>query len=92
MQTGETFDDMRCTCGPGKLLAIQFRPMPSERVQRKVDTFLDEAESALARNEWRVARERARAALALDPANDDAKHYLESAERGESQPASPTSA
>ncbi len=56
--------------------------MPSERVQRRVERFLDESEEALSRNDWDLASARARAVLAIDPQNSDARLYLESAERG----------
>ncbi len=55
--------------------------MPSERVQRQIDRFLDEAEAAMARSDWPLARDRAANALALDPANADARHYLDASER-----------
>jgi serine/threonine protein kinase len=48
-------------------------------------TFGDEAEGALARNEWQTALERSRAALALDRDNADARHYLEAAKYGLTQ-------
>ena len=56
--------------------------MPSERVQRKIDSLLDEAEAAITRKEWKVVRDRAEAALALDRENADATHYLEAAQFG----------
>jgi hypothetical protein len=34
-------------------------PMPSERVQRQIDRFLDEAEAAAAESEWARVRDRA---------------------------------
>jgi hypothetical protein len=43
--------------------------MPTERVQRQIDRLLDEAEEAVRRNEWLIARQRAQAALDLDPDN-----------------------
>jgi len=46
--------------------------MPSERVQRQIDRFLDEAEAAMARSDWTTVRDRAKNALALDPENADA--------------------
>jgi serine/threonine protein kinase/tetratricopeptide (TPR) repeat protein len=59
--------------------------MPSERIQRKIDSLLDEAESALTRNDWQAAIERAKAVLALDPDNEDARGYREAAQRGASE-------
>lgn len=51
-------------------------------VQRKVDAFFDEAEAALARNDWTTALGRARAVLAIGPQNPDARIYFDAAERG----------
>jgi predicted ATPase len=56
--------------------------MPSERVRKRIEALLDEADAALARNDWRAALERAKAALAHDPENTDAAHYRDAAERG----------
>ena len=56
--------------------------MPSERVQKRIDQFLDEAEEALGRNAWELAEQRAQALLSLDPDNGDAATYLEGAVRG----------
>jgi hypothetical protein len=56
--------------------------MPSERIQRQIDRLLDEADEAALRLEWSVVRDRARAALAYDPENGDARDYLATAERG----------
>ncbi len=50
--------------------------MPSERVQRQIDRFLDEAEAAMARSEWETVQDRALNALALDGGNEDAAAYL----------------
>ena len=55
--------------------------MPSERIQRRIDSLLDEADEATNRNDWVVVRERAAAALAFDPDNGDAKAYQDAAER-----------
>jgi len=63
--------------------------MPSERVQRQIDRLLDEADEAAFRLEWAVVRDRARAALAYDPDNADARTYLETAERGLASDAAP---
>src|SRR4051812_28936034 len=55
--------------------------MPSERVQRQIDRFLDEAEEALGGDDWVLVRQRAQAVLRLDPENEDARTYLAAAER-----------
>ena len=57
--------------------------MPSECVQRRIDQFLDEAEKAIATSDWTHARERAQAALNLDPGNADAMASIEAADRAE---------
>ena len=58
-------------------------PCPSERVQRRIDQFLDEAEEALGRNDWTLRRQRAQAVLALDDENEDARTYLRAARNGQ---------
>jgi len=62
--------------------------MPSERVQRQIDRLLDEAESAMAGGEWETVRLRAEAVLALDADNDDARTYLQAAQRQGLSPSS----
>ena len=67
--------------------------MTSERVQRRIDRFLDEIEEAIAALDWRVARDRAAAVLALDPENQDALAFLAAADRAlAGAPGSPTEA
>jgi len=46
--------------------------MPSERVQRRIDRLLDDAEEAADRHDWDAVAEYARTALSADPANEDA--------------------
>jgi len=53
--------------------------MPSERIQRRIDQLLDEADEAVARREWADVRDAANAVLALDHDNQDALTYLEAA-------------
>ena len=55
--------------------------MASERIQRRIDILLDEADQAVAQSEWSVVRDRAQNVLALDPANGDAVTFLAAAER-----------
>ncbi len=54
--------------------------MPSERIQRRLDRLLDEAEAAADRKEWSVVGDLAREALALDPGNGDAAALSRAAE------------
>lgn len=46
--------------------------MPSERIQRRIDSLLDEADQALNAGDWEVLRDRANNVLSLDPENSDA--------------------
>ncbi len=55
--------------------------MPSERIQRQIDRLLDEADEAIASQDWTIVGDRARSALRLDPENQDALSYLAAAER-----------
>ena len=43
--------------------------MASERIQRRIETLLDEADEAVANSDWAVVRDRAQNALRLDPDN-----------------------
>src|SRR5438067_7668007 len=56
--------------------------MPSDRIQRRIDALLDEADQAIGQEDWEVVRKNMRAVLTLDPANVDAESYLAAAERG----------
>jgi len=55
--------------------------MPSERVQRKIDQLLEEAEKAIDVADWALVRDRSQQVLALDPGSADAPEYLAAAER-----------
>ena len=55
--------------------------MASDRIQRQIDRFLDEAEEAVTQGDWSVAEDRARKVLALDPQNSDALTYVAAADR-----------
>ena len=55
--------------------------MPSNRIQRQIDRFLDEAEEAAGQSKWKVVEDRAENVLALDPDNADAHAYLAAARR-----------
>ena len=68
--------------------------MASERVQRRIDILLDEADQAIAQSDWSVVRDRAQNVLALDPDNGDAATFLAAADRAlasSSQPPASTS-
>ena len=58
-----------------------FPIMASERIQRRIDILLDEADEAVAKSDWAVVLDRALNVLRLDPENQDARSYLTAAER-----------
>ena len=68
--------------------------MASDRIKRRIDSLLDEADAAISRYDWEALREAAQAVLRLDPGNSDARAYLAAAERdtGSAQPAQPSPA
>jgi len=45
--------------------------MASERIQRHIDSLLDEADQAVANEDWPIVASRARAVLRMDPENSD---------------------
>ncbi len=49
--------------------------MPSERVQRQIDTLLDQAEEATRSGDWNRVLEFVAGALALDSENEDARSF-----------------
>jgi len=55
--------------------------MHSDRAQRYVDQFLDEAEAAISDLNFGVVRDRAQVALAFDPENIGAPEFEVAAER-----------
>ena len=55
--------------------------MPSERIQRRIDQLLDEADQAVARGDWEAVRSSAKAVLAFDMTNTEAEVYLAAAEK-----------
>ncbi len=57
--------------------------MASERIQRRIDLLLDEADQGLADGDGSVVRDRSNKVLALDPANGDALTFLAAAERAQ---------
>ena len=62
--------------------------MPSERIQRRIDSLLDEADEAYARHDWAVAEDRASTALGLAPDNEDAGAILAAVARMAGAPTS----
>ena len=64
--------------------------MASERIQRRIDILLDEADEAVAISDWAVVRGRAQNVLRLDPGNQDALSYLAAAERDTEQTIQPS--
>ena len=54
--------------------------MASERIQRRIDILLDEADEAIARSDWPTVRDRAQNVIALDHENLDALAFIEAAE------------
>jgi hypothetical protein len=59
--------------------------MTSDRLQRRLERLLDEAEQALDCEDWRRVRAAARGVLDLDPSNNDAQVFMEIAERRQRQ-------
>src|SRR5712691_8070414 len=62
--------------------------MPSERIQRRTDALLDEADQATSQQQWERVAGAARAVLAIDEANEDAQAFLKMA--GANDVAAPT--
>ena len=55
--------------------------MPSERIQRQIDRFLDQIETAVEERDWERVRELSDDVLRLDPDNEDAQSFLAAAGR-----------
>ena len=58
-----------------------FPIMASERVQRQIDSLLDEPEAAIKQHDWNVVHDRAESVLAIDPENADGLTYRATAAR-----------
>ncbi len=54
--------------------------MPSERVQRRIDSLLDQADAAIDRSDWRAVQEMSAAILTFDAENEDAIALRQAAE------------
>jgi eukaryotic-like serine/threonine-protein kinase len=63
--------------------------MPTERIQRRIDALLDEAEASMSAGDWPAVAEKARAVLAMDPENEDAPALLRAAEANLCAPGAP---
>jgi len=55
--------------------------MASERVQRRIDALLDDADAAIAAGNWDLALQKSHDVLAFNPEDPDALAYLQAAER-----------
>ena len=55
--------------------------MASERLHRRLEMLLDEAEEAITQLNWVVVRDRAQAVIAIDPGNSEGQAFLAIAER-----------
>jgi serine/threonine protein kinase len=55
--------------------------MPTERVQRRIDRLLDQAEEAADEREWKSVLESVAGVLALDPENEDALSFRDMAQQ-----------
>ena len=60
--------------------------MASERIQRRIDLLLDEADEAVSKSDWLTVADRAQNVLALDPGNKDAAVFVAAAERAQGAP------
>ncbi len=64
--------------------------MASERMQRRIDSFLDEADASASDGNWAAVAEKARAVLAIDEANEDALSFLKMADANSASGATPS--
>ena len=55
--------------------------MASERIRRRIERLLDEADEAYSSHDWALAADRAKTALGLDPENEDGLAILAAIER-----------
>ena len=66
--------------------------MASQRIQRRIDLLLGEADQAFADGDWPLVHDCSNKVLALDPSNNDAATFLAAADRALSgSTAQPTS-
>lgn len=64
--------------------------MPSEHIQSRIASLLDQADKAIEAGGWELARQRAQGDLRFGPENVDALAYLNAAER-DASPDAPSS-
>lgn len=55
--------------------------MTSERIQRRIENLLDEADAALVERDWAIVLDRAQTVLHIDPDNSEALTFSAAAER-----------
>ena len=55
--------------------------MASERLQRRIESLLDQTDEAVSRYDWEAVRQAAQSALRFDPENSDARAYLAAADQ-----------
>lgn len=55
--------------------------MPTERMQKRIDRLLDQAEQAADGGDWRLVVDLGRQVLALEDSNEDARALISAAER-----------
>src|SRR3972149_2454140 len=55
--------------------------MATERIRRRIERPLDEADQAIAESNWSLVRDRAQTVLRLEPENADALAFLAAADR-----------
>src|SRR5438105_286682 len=55
--------------------------MPGDRLQRRIELLLDEADHGVAVRDWPLVRDRCIRVLELDPVNAEAREYLAVAQR-----------
>ena len=55
--------------------------MATERLRRRIEQLLDEAEEAISQHDWEMVRGHAQSVLALDPENPDGLALIEAAAR-----------
>ncbi len=70
----------RCSISASRTIAFA---MVSERIQRRIDSLLDEDDTAIEASDWALVRRHCASVLGLDPDNDEAKSYLAAADRVE---------
>ncbi len=59
--------------------------MPSKRIQRQIDTLLDQAEEAVAQADWAAVLERADGVLAIDADDEDALAFRAITDAGQAR-------